>query len=94
MNCIPKYVSNARLYEYAKNLKFWMYRCEEREEREDEFLTVIVSDPHKVGEGMSSYMAYKVSTRYSGIKPISAFGRKKIKTGKNISNTFVSTKFS
>jgi hypothetical protein len=37
-------------------------RCEEREE-EEEFLTVIVSDPHKVGEGMSSYMAYKVSTR-------------------------------
>jgi hypothetical protein len=51
-------------------------RCEEREE-EEEFLTVIVSDPHKVGEGMSSYMAYKVSTRYTGIKPMSAFGRQK-----------------
>ena len=27
-------------------------------------MTVVVSDPHKVGEGMSSYMAYRVSTRY------------------------------
>jgi hypothetical protein len=51
-------------------------RCEDREEGEEEFLTVIVSDPHKVGEGMSSYMAYKVSTRYTEIKPMSVFGRK------------------
>jgi hypothetical protein len=41
-----------------------------------------VSDPHKVGEGMSSYMAYKVSTRYTGIMPMSVFGRKKFKKGK------------
>jgi len=29
----------------------------------DEFIEVTVTAPHKVGEGMSSYMAYKVSTK-------------------------------
>ena len=29
----------------------------------EEYLYVNVADPHKVGEGMSSYMAYKVMTR-------------------------------
>ena len=29
----------------------------------DEYIHVSVSDPHKVGEGMSSYMVYRVATR-------------------------------
>lgn len=33
-----------------------------REEGNDEFLEISVTSPHKVGEGMSSYMAYKIST--------------------------------
>ena len=34
------------------------------EESEDQFIQISISEPHKVGEGaISSYMAYKVSTR-------------------------------
>jgi len=32
-------------------------------EERDEFIDIKVTSPHKVGEGMSSYMAYKVSTK-------------------------------
>ena len=35
------------------------------EEEEAELLSVRVGDPHKVGEGISSYMAYRVLTRTS-----------------------------
>ena len=31
-------------------------------EGSDEFIDIKVTSPHKVGEGMSSYMAYKVTT--------------------------------
>jgi len=34
-----------------------------KEEGNDEFLEICVTSPHKVGEGMSSYMAYKISTK-------------------------------
>jgi len=34
-----------------------------KEEGNDEFLEITVTSPHKVGEGMSSYMAYKISTK-------------------------------
>jgi len=34
-----------------------------KEEGNDEFLEISVTSPHKVGEGMSSYMAYKISTK-------------------------------
>jgi len=34
-----------------------------RAEGDDEFLEISVTSPHKVGEGMSSYMAYKISTK-------------------------------
>jgi len=33
-----------------------------REEGNDELLEISVTSPHKVGEGMSSYMAYKITT--------------------------------
>ena len=33
------------------------------DEDEDKFIEISVSEPHKVGEGISCYMAYKVSTR-------------------------------
>lgn len=29
----------------------------------DEYIQITVSDPQKIGEGMSSYMAYKVTTK-------------------------------
>ena len=29
----------------------------------DEFIEIHVSDPQKIGDGMSSYMAYKVTTK-------------------------------
>ena len=32
-------------------------------EDEDKFIEIFVSEPHKVGEGISCYMAYKVSTK-------------------------------
>ena len=32
-------------------------------EDEDKFIEIAVSEPHKVGEGISCYMAYKVSTK-------------------------------
>ena len=32
-------------------------------EDEDKFIEISVSEPHKVGEGISCYMAYKVSTK-------------------------------
>lgn len=32
-------------------------------EAEDQFLEISVCEPHKVGEGISSYMAYKVNTK-------------------------------
>ncbi len=32
-------------------------------EAEDKFIEITVSEPHKVGEGISSFMAYKVRTR-------------------------------
>ena len=32
------------------------------EDEDDVFIEVTVSSPHKVGEGMSSYLAYKVIT--------------------------------
>lgn len=32
-------------------------------EAEDQFLEITVCEPHKVGEGISSYMAYKVTTK-------------------------------
>ena len=34
------------------------------EEHGEEHLLVTVSDPHKVGDGISSYMVYRVFTRY------------------------------
>ena len=34
------------------------------EDHGGEHLVVTVADPHKVGEGISSYMVYKVITRY------------------------------
>ena len=47
------------------NLVKTIFRCCRRElkDRPEEFVTVVVSDPHKVGEGISSYMVYRVSTR-------------------------------
>ena len=33
------------------------------EEAEDVFIQIDISEPHKVGEGISSFMAYKVNTR-------------------------------
>ena len=38
---------------------------ESREEEDDIFIEVSVSSPHKMGEGMSSYLAYKVSRKCS-----------------------------
>lgn len=38
-------------------------RGHHHEEHAEEYLQVVVSDPHKVGEGITSYMAYKVLTR-------------------------------
>lgn len=35
---------------------------EEDEEDRDKFLNIVLSDPHKVGDGMSSYMVYKITT--------------------------------
>ena len=29
----------------------------------DDFIQITVSDPQKIGDGMSSYMAYKVTTK-------------------------------
>ena len=36
---------------------------EVEEEGEDTFIEVTVSEPHKVGEGISSYVAYRVTTK-------------------------------
>ena len=33
------------------------------EEEEDAFIEISLSEPHKVGEGISSYLAYRVTTR-------------------------------
>lgn len=35
------------------------------EEISDQFIEITVSEPHKIGEGMGSYIAYKVTTRSS-----------------------------
>ena len=32
-------------------------------EAADKFIEISVSEPHKIGEGISSYMAYKVTTK-------------------------------
>ena len=32
-------------------------------EAADKFIEIDISEPHKIGDGMSSYMAYKVSTK-------------------------------
>lgn len=36
---------------------------DETDEDKDSFINIVLSDPSKVGEGMSSYMVYKVTTR-------------------------------
>ena len=35
----------------------------EAAEDTDKFIEINISEPHKVGEGMSSFMAYKVTTK-------------------------------
>ena len=32
-------------------------------EAADKFIEIDISEPHKIGDGMSSYMAYKVTTK-------------------------------
>lgn len=44
------------------------------EEMSDQFIEITVSEPHKIGEGMGSYIAYKVTTRSS----IPAFKKKEL----------------
>ena len=36
---------------------------EEEEENKDKFIEISLSDPHKVGDGMGSYMVYKITTK-------------------------------
>jgi hypothetical protein len=38
------------------------------QEAEDKFIEIAISEPHKVGDGISSHMAYKVTTR-TNLKP-------------------------
>ncbi|KAG8144982.1 putative Sorting nexin-1-like protein [Naja naja] len=46
----------------------------EEEEQEDQFeLSVGVSDPEKIGDGMNAYVAYKVSTQFSVKRRFSDF---------------------
>uniref|UniRef100_T1IUB9 PX domain-containing protein n=1 Tax=Strigamia maritima TaxID=126957 RepID=T1IUB9_STRMM len=37
------------------------------EEQNDQFIEITITDPQKIGDGMSSYMAYKVRADYSGV---------------------------
>jgi hypothetical protein len=36
---------------------------EEDEEERDKVLEITLSDPHKMGDGMGSYMVYKLTTK-------------------------------
>jgi sorting nexin-1/2 len=38
---------------------------EEDEEERDKVLEITLSDPHKMGDGMGSYMVYKLTTKVS-----------------------------
>lgn len=38
---------------------------EEDDEDRDKFINIVLSDPHKVGDGMSAYMVYKITTSVS-----------------------------
>jgi sorting nexin-1/2 len=36
---------------------------DEEEEAKDKFIEISLSDPHKIGDGMGSYMVYKITTK-------------------------------
>ncbi|GAB6032425.1 hypothetical protein CHUAL_011063 [Chamberlinius hualienensis] len=55
---------------------------EEFEEDKDHFLEISVTDPQKIGDGMSAYMAYKVSTRTN----LSYFKHKQFSTMRRFSD--------
>lgn len=52
---------------------------EEQKELSDEFIEISVADPHKVGEGMSAFMAYKVRSKTN----INYFKRKDMEVRSN-----------
>lgn len=52
------------------------------EEGSDQFIEITVSEPHKIGEGIGSYIAYKVSTHTS----IPAFKKKQFSTLRRFSD--------
>ena len=35
---------------------------DEDDEDRDKFINIVLSDPHKIGDGMGAYMVYKIST--------------------------------
>ena len=41
--------------------------AEEDEEERDKVLEITLSDPHKMGDGMGSYMVYKLTTKVISI---------------------------
>lgn len=50
---------------FTQEVIFFLLQEEAKRELEsgDEFIEITVTSPHKVGEGMSSFMAYKVITK-------------------------------
>ena len=51
-------------------------------EAEDEFIAISIRDPHRVGDGMSSYTVYDVHTKTNA----NVFRRKEMKTGRRFSD--------
>lgn len=55
---------------------------DETDEDKDSFINIVLSDPSKVGEGMSSYMVYKVTTRTN----VKAFRSQEFATNRRFSD--------
>ena len=55
---------------------------DETDEEKDSFINIVLSDPSKVGEGMSSYMVYKVTTKTN----VKAFKSQEFATNRRFSD--------
>ena len=74
--CYPNYSSSPEQVETDTD------PLDTADEESDAFIEVSVSDPHKVGEGISSFLAYRVSTRTN----LSFFRRKEFTVSRRFSD--------